>query len=413
MNMESNTPSVMKSMTTPIDHKTKEVEVDTSSGSVKVMLVDHDIRSASLPSLSQPTETTTMDPDSMDTMLSFLTLSDYCNLSVVSRRMNVAVSTSSHLFMLTACNNHIVRRNNCYRLRRHDGSNNDNRSNNIPQINHTTPQEHAIENSSSLRQFNSGSSEFLTSSSKQQDLVTLLDRFQNLRVLNLHGPPLTGAGDELIGILNACPASRTLQSITLHGCRLSYWCAQSLRIPNLHHLTFTGGNSIRARISFLLKDSRQLKTLTLKECPSVRDEDIYELSRLLHDTLEGLTLNLLKILRPKTLMLPRLNRLSLTGCFSLMDVCRLHCPTLTELNISFCVRLTGEQIQCMVERLPSLETLIMMKCSAVRTLEVNSNTLRVLILSYSHSLQRLRLVCPLLEQLEVGRKNRTRTVIMM
>jgi hypothetical protein len=425
MKIGNKSPVSMDVTMTEIGHTMKEFAHDTSSINTDesmMMLVDDDddigkLSSSwsSLPlSLSQPTETpVTIDPDSMDSILSFLTLSDYLNLSMVSKGMNDSVSTSSHLFMLTACSNTIIRRGPYQFRRRHDDNDNSSKHNYL--ICHT-PEELAIENSlvfSSGFRTASLSSSSSSDSQQQHDLVTLLNRFQNLRVVSLCGPVLSMVSDTLIGILNGCPASNTLQSITLHGCDLSYWCTQSLQIPNLQHLTFTGGTSIRSRISFLLKDSKQLKTVTLKDCPSIRDEDIYELSKIVQNTLEELTLHHLKLLRPRRVRVRRLNRLSLVGCFSLTDLSKIHCPTLTELNLSFCVRLTGEQIQCMIDRLPSLTTLIMMNCSGVRTLELNSNTLRVLNVSYSHSLQRLRLVCPLLEQLEVSFDNQTRSVMIM
>lgn len=301
---------------------------------------------------------TGLDPDSMDRILSFLALSDYSNLSITSKTVHATVSTSSHLFM--TCHQRV-------RLR--------------------------FDGSSTLMDV---SPEL---SSPRQNLELLLDRFQNLRVLNLDGS-LEAIGDELIGILNTCPAALTLQSVTLHGCALSYWCAQSFRLENLEHLTLTG-NSIRARISFLLKDSRKLRTVALKLCPAIRDDDIQELSKLLQDSLEDLTLNHVKILRPKA-FLPRLTRASFVGCFSLYDISGLACPNLRELNISFCYRLTSRQIQGMVATLPLLDTLTMTKCSTVRSLELCSEKLRVLNACSLHSLQRLRLLCPSLEQLDVS-----------
>jgi hypothetical protein len=320
---------------------------------------------------------TKLDPDTMDRILSFLELPDYSNLSMASSRMRASVSTSSHLVMTS---------HRRFRLRRGSRC--------------TTPITNKGVNTCSLKQGLSYQPASLPEfSSPQQDLEALLDRFHNLRILSLHGS-LAAVGDDLIRILNSCPAAHTLQSITLHGCALSYWCAQSFQLGNLQHLTLTG-NSIRARISFLLKDSKSVRTLALKQCPAVRDEDIHEVGRLLQDCLEDLTLSHVKTFRPRA-FLPRLARASFVGCFNLSDLSGFLCPNLRQLNISFCVRLTSEQIEGLVGTLLSLDTLIMIKCSDLRTLELSSKTLRVLNASYLHSLERLRLVCPSLEQLEVS-----------
>jgi hypothetical protein len=50
-----------------------------------------------------------------------------------------------------------------------------------------------------------------------------------------------------------------------------------------------------------------------------------------------------------------------------------------------------------------LETLVIMKCSGVQSLDLKSNKLLRLDASFMHNLQYLRLVCPALKYLDVSK----------
>jgi hypothetical protein len=209
---------------------------------------------------------------------------------------------------------------------------------------------------------------------------------------------LAPVGDDLITILNSYQSAARLKVISLHGCALSYYAGPFV-LPDIQSLTLTG-NSIRARASVLLQNLTTLKSLTLKQCSAIRDEDITDIGKLLDNTLEDITLHHVKITRPVATF-PRLTRASFAGCFGLSDLSRFSSPNLIELNLSFCVRLSGHQIQKLIKNLPSLETLIMIKCNGVHSLDVESNHLKRLNVSFTHNLQRLGIVCPSLQQLEV------------
>jgi hypothetical protein len=238
--------------------------------------------------------------------------------------------------------------------------------------------------------------------SPQQELKQLMNRFNNLNVLNLQG--LAVIGDDLIDILNGCSSAWTLKSITLHSCSLSNCCSQKyFQLPNLQSLTLTG-NSIRAKIPFLLKNSNKLKSLTLKQCPALIDEDIIEIGIILKNTLEELVLNHTTKISCPIVSLPRLIRANFAGCFGLTQLSGfVGCPNMKELNLSFCIRLTGNLIENLVEQLPVLETLVIMKCSGVQSLDLKSNKLLRLDASFMHNLQYLRLVCPALKYLDVSK----------
>jgi hypothetical protein len=237
--------------------------------------------------------------------------------------------------------------------------------------------------------------------SPQQELKQLMNRFNNLNVLNLQG--LAVVGDELIDILNGCSSAWTLKSITLHSCSLSYCCSQrSFQLLNLQRLTLTG-NSIKAKIPFLLKNSNKLKSLTLKQRPALIDEDITGIGIIMRNTLEELFLNHTTKISCPIVSFPRLTRASFAGCFGLTQLYGFDCPDIKELNLSFCIHLMGNLIEKLVEQLPVLETLIIMKCLGVRSLDLKSNKLLRLDASFMHNLQYLRLVCPALQYLDVSK----------
>lgn len=321
-----------------------------------------------------------MERNVVHVILSFLTLTDYSQLCQTSKALNTVVYESSHLFA-----------EDCSGLFRISNSSKKNR------------QKHATKYSSSTPPDNDETVKLMSTCTKdhtpQNELKVLLNRFSHLKQIHLHG--LAPVGDDLIRVLNDCHSAHQCTSVSLHGLALSYWCPHTLRLDQLEHLTLSG-TSIRVRVSSLIVDLKRLKSLTLKHCPGIRDEDIHELGRVSNDTLQELNLNHVKIVQPSA-HFPSLVKASFVGCFGLKDLSGLWTPHLKELNISFCVRLSGEQIQCLVEQLPVLETLIMMKCNGVKTLELQSTHLRRLDATFTHNLEVLRLCCPNLVALEVSR----------
>ena len=313
-----------------------------------------------------------IDRYSMDIILSFLTLVEYSKLSVASRIMRDAVSRSTHLYM---------EEYGLFRKR-------------------MIPSNHQQEMIQETTAASPTPTEPLESCciTPQKELQQLMNRFNNVSVLNLQG--LAPVGDELIDILNRCPSALMLKSITLHNCALSYWCSHSFELRNLESLTLTG-NSIRARMTFLLKHSKRLKSLTFKQCPALRDGDIAGLGRILHASLEELVLNHTKISKPVA-SFPALTLASFAGGFCLTSLSRFDCPNLKVLNLSFCVRLSDTQIEQIVENSPLLETLIIVKCAGVHSLDIESKNLRQLDAGFTHNLRDLRLMCPALVYLDVS-----------
>ena len=308
-----------------------------------------------------------LDSYTMDIILSYLTLIEYSRLSVSSRIMKDTVSRSTHLRMNEYS---LFRKKSIQSVRAKEVSREPTEMELLPYCD-VTP---------------------------QKELQSLMHRFNNVRVLNLQG--LAPVGDDLIDILNHCPSALKLKSITLHSCALSYWCPHSFQLRNLERLTLTG-NSIRARMTFLLKDSKNLKSLTFKQCPALRDGDIAGISGILKGSLEELVVNHTKITKPVA-SFPKLTRASFAGGFCLTSLSKFHCPSLKELNLSFCVRLSERQIEQLVGRSPLLETLILVKCAGVSSLDLESTSLRRLDASFTHNMRDLRLQCPALEYLDVS-----------
>lgn len=293
--------------------------------------------------------------DAMNVILSFLTLDDFEQLSAVSKRMNEAVSFSSHLNM--------------------SGST-------FLSVLHSTRKR-------------------LVPSTKipQDDLRQLLERFKNLNIVHLQG--LASVGDDLVSIINEYSAASSLTTISLHGCSLSYWCAQSFQLKHLQHVALSSC-SIRVPIYSLLKHSPKLKSLSIAQCSALKDDDLFDIQLLLHKSLQSLTLKqCIRINRP-VLQFPSLSRLNMVGCFGLASLNGFLCPNLRYLNLSFCMRLTGEQIEQLVARIPNLEELVMMKCSGVCSFTLSSRHLQSLNVSFCHNLRELRMDCPSLRELEVS-----------
>jgi Leucine-rich repeat (LRR) protein len=318
-----------------------------------------------------------LDRYAMDIILSYLTLVEYSKLSIASRIMKDAVSISTHLHMDEY---------GLFRKRK------------IPSM----YQQAEVQETTTVESPSPSPPELLVSCiTPQKEFQQLMNRFNNVSVLNLQG--LAPVGDDLIDILNRCPSVLILKSITLHSCALSYWCAHSFRLRNLESLTLTG-NSIRARMTFLLKHSKNLKSLTFKQCPALRDGDIAGISSILNMSLEELVLNHTKLSKPVA-SFPTLTRASFAGGFCLTSLSRFDCPNLKSLNLSFCVRLSEIQIEKIVENSPLLETLVIVKCAGVHSLDLESKSLRRLDAGFTHNLRDLRLACPALRQLDVSELN--------
>lgn len=319
---------------------------------------------------NSPTTFLEMERNAIDIVLSFLTLEDYSRLCRTSKSLNAAVYESSHLFV-EDCGG-LCRTTSTATLSTLSIDSRDDKS----------------------TKFGLKSNESLPSS----ELQLMLNRFLFLKQIHLHG--LAPVGDDLIRVLNDTTSANHCTSVSLHGLALSYWCPHSLQLNQVQHLTLSG-NSIRVRVSSLIRNLGRLQSLTLKQCPGIRDEDIHDIGRVSQGTLQELNLHHVKIVQPLA-DFPNLQRASFLGCFGLKDLSFLRTPQLTELNISFCVRLSGEQIQCIVEQVPLLEVLIMMKCNGVKSLGLSSSRLRQLDATFTHNLEVLRLSCPKLEKLEVS-----------
>ena len=326
-----------------------------------------------------------LDRYAMDIILSFLTLVEYSKLSIASRIMKDTVSISTHLH---------TDEYGLFRKRK------------IPPMHQQEEVQETAMIASPLAS-PPPPEPLVPCITPQKELQQLMNRFNNVSVLNLQG--LAPVGDDLIDILNRCPSALTLKSITLHSCALSYWCAHSFRLRNLESLTLTG-NSIRTRMTFLLKHSKNLKSLTFKQCPALRDGDIAGISSILHTNLEELVLNHTKLSKPVA-SFPTLTLASFAGGFCLTSLSRFDCPNLKSLNLSFCVRLSEIQIETIVENSPVLETLIIVQCAGVHSLDLESKSLRRLDAGFTHNLRDLRLVCPALRQLDVSELNSIHTFL--
>ena len=244
--------------------------------------------------------------DAMNIILSYLTFQEFQRLSILCKRLNQAVSCSSHL--------HMTGQGYLPSL--------------PPSFAHGHPntefRQPIMTQSRALHMV-----EYLP---PEEDLRRLLQRFQSLNALHLQG--LGAIGDNVVPILNESPASNTLKHISLHGCSLSYWCNQSFRLEHLQHLTIYGG-SIRANICSLLQHSNDLRSLSIGQCAAIRDDSVSDLASLLQRKLERLTLHQCVRIRQPNLQFPKLEHLNLVGCFGLSSFPDFECPNLKEMDLSF------------------------------------------------------------------------------
>jgi hypothetical protein len=305
--------------------------------------------------------------DATNVLLSFLNFDDYVSLSLVSKQFNCAISRASHLVMEepSECASGKVTdySNSCMADRHRTG----------------------------------GTIRF-----DQDSLRQLLLRYQSINVLHLSG--LAAVGDDLFSILNEAPAASKITSLSLHTISLSYWCPHFLELSNLRELNISGG-VIRAALGKLLGAatdgvSSNLEILSIKQCPSLRDEHVRDMVRRLDGTLTSLSLHQCLRVKKPVLRLEKLQHLSLMGCFALSDLPKFSCPALLSLDLSFCFRLSTDRIQRIVESIPALEELTLIKCPSLNTLALRSGTLRVLNVNFCNSLVTLKLTCPRLERLE-------------
>ena len=349
--------------------------------------------------------------DDMNVILSYLTYAEFRQLSILSKRINDAVSRTSHLF-----------------------------------VNTTTT---AATASSSSTQKSRVASKVLPLQ-PHDHIRGLLQKYQSLNVLKLHSGCLLGEiGDDIISILNECACSNKLTTVSLHGCSLSYWCCtgstQSLQLPNLQHLTLRGGSIRCTRIDTLLQPSIQyLQSLSIEQCSSLRDDTIEQLVHLLnnqqmkqrqrqvlfnrngtssfeagtghqrrgsqdthqqqqqqHQVFQRLTLQQCIRIKNPVFDFPSLTYLNLVGCFSLQSLPKFHCPNLRDIDVSFCIRFTYQQIQQIIASCPQLKSLTMVKCTNVTKLNFFSQSLEHLNISFCNKLSDLRMDCPSLRHLEV------------
>jgi hypothetical protein len=304
--------------------------------------------------------------DTMNVLLSFLNFDDYLSLSLVSKQFNRAISRASHLVM--------------------------------EEPSESTSGKVTDYSNSSMADRQRGE----TIRFDQDRLRQLLVRYQSLNVLHLSG--LAAVGDDLFSILNEAPAAFKITSLSLHTISLSYWCPNALELSNLRELNISGG-VIRAALGKLLGAatdgvSSNLQSLSIKQCSSLRDEHVTDMVRRLDGTLTSLSLHQCLRVKKPILRLEKLQHLSLMGCFALSDLPKFSCPALLSLDLSFCFRLSTERIQKIVETIPALEELRLIKCPCLHTLVLRSKSLRVLNANFCDSLVTLKLTCPRLERLE-------------
>ena len=290
-----------------------------------------------------------LPPDTSKQILSYLFLDDLDTLSIASKRIHEIVGEADHLFM----------------------------------------DEHARFSSSKLLLQPS----YLTETGMRK----LLQRYKSLIVLKLYG--LAGVGDSLIPILNESPSAQSLHQVSLHGCSLSYWCQTKLTLQHLTDITIMGG-SIRVSFESFIASSLNLRSLTIGQCSSLRDEDIEGVTNQLKNTLESLSLHQCLRIKKPILQVEKLIRLNLTGCFSLCDLADFTCPFLKDLDLSFCFSLDGEVIQRVVDSLVAVEHLTLLKCPRLHQLRILSGTLQSIFVSLSTNLHTLSLCCPSLRKLE-------------
>lgn len=343
------------------------METDEKEDVLDLMVVDEPLETVSC--LSQ-LESLPSDP--INVVLSCLTFNEFQRLSILSKRLSEAVSNCSHLYM------------NGHSYSSSSSSLQQNMLHPTSEMRHPHP--HTMTHRRSV--------EFLP---PEDDLRRLLGRFKCLNSLHLQG--LAVVGDEIVSIINESPSADTITHIFLHGCALSYWCSESFQLKHLHHVTICGGQ-IRARVCSLLKHSHHLQSLSIGQC-AMRDDRVSDIANQTFQ-LESLTLQQCVRLRQPVIKFPKLETLNLSGSFGLTSLPQFACPNLKELDLSFCVHLSGETIQAIVSDLPLLEKLVMVKCTGVQSLNLSCKTLRSLNLSFCTSLTELRLNCPNLQVLEVS-----------
>lgn len=314
-------------------------------------------------SVDGPASLEDMPRDAMNVLLSFLTLPSYHAMALVSKRIQASISKASHLFM-------------------EDPSIQNRRVSTL--TNFLTP---CRPGSTRTIRFD------------ERYFHRMIQRFGSLRVLELNG--ISPVGDSLFRILNESPAADTIQSLSLDGVNLTYWCPDRLELPHLEHLRITGG-SIRTSLKNIFSGNLSLKSLSIGQCSSLRDSQVSDMATNLGHCLRHLSLHQCSRIKKPVLRFENLERLSLMASFALTDLPRFSCPTLRVLDLSFCIRVHSSEVQKLVATLPLLEELLLVKCVGLESLALHDDInplLRVVNVAYSPQLHTLRMVCSSLESL--------------
>ena len=356
-------------------------------------------------------EHTRFDSDALSSILSFLDLAALTNLQATSTKLFDTVAlAATHLFVPVSYLNHRHHHSITTSTYKYRGG--------LYEQEVVLPLE-----ASSERSGLSSSSPPPASKTPQDQLRCLLRRYPNLTFLAIDR--VAPVGDEVIQIINECPSRMTLTSLSLSNLALSYWCRHSLHLPNLNHLSLTG-NSVRARIVNVIRDTtvyQNLQSLCIQDCnTAIRDDDMIDLSRQLGHSLKVLQMRNAKLSNPKA-NFPRLETLKLCGCFHLKSLSNFNCPNLVELNLSFCVKLTGQAISSFIEppsplpssrdktntRMKNLKSLTLMKCLPDSLiLSKGTTSLSCIKIDFCHNLKNMQLVCPDLSVFEVRTGKRKR-----
>mmetsp|Transcript_2806 Transcript_2806/g.7779 ORF Transcript_2806/g.7779 Transcript_2806/m.7779 type:complete len:361 (-) Transcript_2806:710-1792(-) len=202
----------------------------------------------------------------------------------------------------------------------------------------------------------------------------LLRRHRQLNTLHLQGA--ARAGDEIVDKINKAPCSNMLEDLSLGGSTLSYWCLTSLCLPNLHTLELKGG-SIRMSIADLIRDScGSLRRLRIRQSSALRDGTIHDISSISRPKLEELCIKHCARLCTPTIRFDELRRLALVGGFGLVRFPEFQCPKLQCLDLSFCVKLSSKALAQVLLTVPELETLKLVKCSSLQSLDLHGSKVR-------------------------------------
>lgn len=343
----------------------------------------------------EPSPLTKLPWDILQFILSYASLQELLNLSLVSTSFKQMASLTNTLQIVPSNSNVVDSKSN---LRK-----------SLPNSMNLDP----ISSSVSFLKTNSSSSTRLTESMLRHMFL----RFQHLSTIKLHN--LSHLGDEVLQIIESSPLKNCILHVEFHNVHM-YNHIQPLTtntndnitrnrkgsriqfMNHAQHVTVVGTIFSTASSLECFTSSPNLHHLRLSGCRSLYDGDMNRIVIPNHAPLRVLSLDNASQLIAPIIQSDTLETLDLRQCVKLSYLKGIRCKNLTNINLSFCTRIGNGQVESLLLQSPQLIHIRLNSCTGISNLVIISEHLQTLDLMLCSSLSTLSLDCASLEHCELG-----------